>query len=481
MTDKNDHPIIFVTYNKREGMLTNRDLLRLFGGSPRFYLSLLRQIFEKQITFNYKGLPCPLVEKIQKPETSYFALSEKAGALQAFKDYAFTQGYDLDIQPHRSGMKTATILHGEFGGRLEHFVSLLKHCFEMNLSFEDDGEVFPLVERVDSKSKFIFALHEHPKALRIFQSMAEERNIIMYVPLKTESMLSATDLSHKYSGGYPLFKSLIALCYKHGITYTRNDQEFPVVKHVRAHSAYQLVVDEYPEALEAFKAFSKENGHDMSIQQKREGMRTANDLRTELKLEHKYNYLAALKECYEQKYTIEYNGENHPVVEMVKSNKATCLALSELPGALTFFKKILKNHTIELSYPKKRTGMRTAMDLSKEFLINANTYRRVLEYCFNNEVTFTLRGKTLPLVEKVKVASNVQLALHENPAALKKFLPLVEQYIQEATKVRCAVPARKKERYEETCDDNSSSSYPTPIQKAKSPISKKHSPRQRDC
>lgn len=164
---------------KREGMKSSKDLAVLFQMNTTTFKEKLQKCYDKNKTFEVDGIQYPLVEKVKSGTLVTLALHEHENALAVFKKFLETEGIVLYVPLKREGMKSSVDLVLLFKKDSQFFAKKLKKCYDENRTFKIDGIQYPLTEKVRSAGREIFALHEHPQALRKFKQLLEKEGIVL--------------------------------------------------------------------------------------------------------------------------------------------------------------------------------------------------------------------------------------------------------------------------------------------------------------
>ena len=353
----------------RDGMKTANGLKNEWRGDYEKISSLLEQAFEEGQTFDTgEGEKLPLVEWV-KPRTgrACYAVHEKG--LETFKKWisSMEEYRDLLLPTIRDGMKTSTGLENELNLCCTTISSLLEQAFEEGQTFDmGEGEELPLVEWVKPRTgRACYALHE--KGLEAFKkwisSMEKYRNLL--TPPIRDGMKTVGGLENELNLHKTTIAPLLEQAFDNKLTFDMGEgEELPLVEKVKPRTGpacYAL----HEKGLEAFKKWisSMEEYRDLLIPTIRDGMKTVNGLKNELKVAPK-TIAPLLEQAFEEGQTFDMGeGEELPLVEKVKPRTGrACYAVHE--KGLEAFKK-----WVEQTCGKKLKERTTSPTLEPRFKV----------------------------------------------------------------------------------------------------------------
>ncbi len=237
---------------KREGMKSSRDLWRLLKKDNQFHAKQLQKYYDENKTFEVNGIQYPLVEKVKSRTKIILALHEHPQALELFKKNLEKDG----VSAKRDGMKSSKNLGLLYNVNSKIFLEKLQKYYDENRTFEVDGILYPLVEKVAVG----LVLHEHPNALETFKKLLKKEGIDLGLPIKREGMKSSRDLWRLLKKDLVVIKRLIEKYYQEEKTFKFNRLKYPLIEKVRCGAKTILALHEHPLALETFKKLLEKDG-----------------------------------------------------------------------------------------------------------------------------------------------------------------------------------------------------------------------------
>ena len=291
------------------------------------------------------------------------------------------------------------------------------------------GVLEPRARKERSSSKLsleVFDIFSNVEELITLENEADIELKAQGIPLKREGMKSSNELGLLFNTNFKFFIEKLQKYYNENKTFEIDGVQYPLVEKAKSGTKIALFLHEHKNALEMLKKLLKNDGVDLEIPLKREGMKTSRDLGN--LLGKWYVFLAKLlKKCYDENKTFEVDGIQYLLVEKVKSVSKITLALHEHPKALELFKKLFGKEGFELEIPVKREGMKSSVDL-KRLLGKGDIFlKKQLQKYYDENKTFELNGVQYPLVERVKSGTQITLALNEHPFALEVFKKLLKK------------------------------------------------------
>lgn len=410
--------------NKREGMLTSRDLYKLFLTNPNDLRKLLKIGLEESITFHVEKKSFPLIEVIVTGGRSTPALNEHPVALQKFEELANAHNIQLKLRDSNPVQPFISLsdLRERFIFAQAEVSALLKDIFLEKASFKLGNKIIPLI--ILNQAKHQLGIYNHPKALHHILKLANERNVRIVnrniIKNKHSTILTLNELKKQFSISIHNLRMLLKKCIEEKIAFSDGELSRPLAEYVTLSGHPFLALNAHPNAVKKFETICKNNG--FLIKNKKEGMLTVYDL---AKILHttfsKLN--PYLDKYFNQNKTFEVNGVTYPLIEQVKSSSSTILALHEHPEALEQFKNLLREENCPFGYSHKRLGMLSVHDLYRTINKSMEVTLPLFKKLFDKKATFFVDGKPYPLIEMVcSRRYSLILAIHEHPKALEAFL-----------------------------------------------------------
>ncbi len=411
---------------KREGMKTRVDLSRLLNQSDACIIKYLRKYYEEKQTFEFNGVSYPLVERVRNPRKIILALHENAKAVAVFKQLLKQCGVEFRIPLKRKGMKSSVDLRKLLNKQDTFLVEYLKKYYNEKQTFKVKGISYPLVEKVKSAGRIILALHENAKAVAVFKQLLIQEGVEFNIPIKREGMKSSLDLTNLLNKRTQFWADKLQKYYDENKTFEIDGVEYPLVEKVKSGQKVCLALHENSNAFDIFKQLLEQEGSELDIPLKRNGMITCCDLAKSLKKSpDSLNWV--IEKYYQKGEVFEVNGIFYPLIEKVKSHSKIALCIHEHPKGLEIFKRLLEKEGVALNVPLKRQGMKTCRDLcillKKGDLVIT---RQLRKYC-DEKQTFEVDGIAYPLIEQVLSGTKTTLGVHEHPKALETFKQLLVQ------------------------------------------------------
>ena len=350
---------------KRKGMKSNKDLSKLLRKTDDLLAKQLQKYYDENKTFEVDGIQYPLVEKVKSGSKIVLALHEHENALKVFKKLLKKEGFELEIPVKREGMKSANDLILLFKKDFYFFTKKLKKYYDENKTFEIDGVQYPLVEKAKSGTKIALFLHEHENALEVLKKLLKKEGVALEIPLKRKGMKSNKDLSKLLRKREDLLAKQLQKYYDENKTFEIDGVQYPLVEKVKSGGCITLALHEHPKAFETFKKLLQEEGNDLYIPLKREGMKTSKDLVSLFKKDRSF-FIEKLQKYYNENKTFEIDGIQYPLVEKVKSGPNIVLTIHEHPLALETFKKLLEKDGIVLKERKITSQKQNLIPIQKQ-------------------------------------------------------------------------------------------------------------------
>ena len=282
-------------------------------------------------------------------------------------------------------------------------------------------------EKISSKLHLeVFDIFSNVEELITLENDAVDELKSQNLPLKRNGMKSSMDLYAQFHVSGSFFAKQLQKYYDENKTFEIDGIKYPLVEKVKSGSQIILALNEHENALSGFKKFLRENGCDLDIALKREGMKSSIDLGSLLG-RGKLFFAKQLQKYYDENKSFEIDGIKYPLVEKVKSGSQIILALNEHENALEVLGKLLKKDVADVDIPVKREGMKSRQDLSLLFGRHVSFFKKKLkEYCDKNKI-FEIDGIKYPLVEKVVYSGQITLVLHEHENALETLKKLLKK------------------------------------------------------
>ncbi len=353
---------------KREGMKSSSDLVILFKRYNQFYAKQFQKYYDENEIFDVNGKKYPLIERVKSGTKIALALHEHENALETFKKLLKKDGYDLDIPDipvKREGMKSSRDLVILFKKDNQFYAKQFQKYYDKNEMFDVNGKKYPLIERVKSGSKIALVLHEHENALETFKKLLKKDGNDLDIPVKREGMKSSNDLGLLLKKDCTFFVKRLQKYYDENKMFEIDGIQYPLVEKVKSRTIIVLALHEHENALEAFKKLLQEEGNDLDISVKREGMLSSRDLTILFKKDNQF-YAKQMQRFYNENKTFEIDGIQYPLVEKVKSYSQATLALHEHPLALETFKRLLEKDGIVLKERKITSQKQDLLSIQKQ-------------------------------------------------------------------------------------------------------------------
>ena len=420
---------------------------------------LYRDITNKSVLLknqkNENGLDFILSNKSERPTKQHISLE----TFEVFSDIeelitldneADNEVFEEHIPLKREGMKTRVDLSQLLNQSDACIIKYLRKYYEEKQTFEFNGVSYPLVERVRNPRKIILALHENAKAVAVFKQLLKQEGVEFNIPIKREGMKSSLDLTNLLNKKTQFWADKLQKYYDENKTFEIDGVEYPLVEKVKSGKAC-LALHENSNAFDIFKQLLEQEGSELDIPLKRNGMITCRDLAKSLKKSpDSLNWV--IEKYYQKGEVFEVNGIFYPLIEKVKSHSKIALCIHEHPKGLEIFKRLLEKEGVALNVPLKRQGMKTCRDLcillKKGDLVIT---RQLRKYC-DEKQTFEVDGIAYPLIEQVLSGTKITLGVHEHPKAFETFKKFLEKdgLIVEERKVSSQkqnlLPIQKKQK-----------------------------------
>ncbi|MBO7243914.1 MAG: hypothetical protein J6V53_01350 [Alphaproteobacteria bacterium] len=233
--------------------------------------------------------------------------------------------------------------------------------------------------------------------------------------------LFTDDLKKLFHRGEIILKKALKKCHTDKRSIKINGVSTMIVKPVTKNARLTLCLLNHPDAIKEFKKFCFEENILLNPKFKREGMLGAADLYQQYAYPYTF-FNQILFSCYKEGKSFQANGRETPLVEMCLSGSQQILALNESKQALEIFKSVCAEQNTPLLSIKKQEGMLSATDLSKMYHDPVETFEKLLQKCYDEEIQFTERGETFPLVQRVKSGNIFVLVTNKHPDALAHFI-----------------------------------------------------------
>ena len=236
----------------------------------------------------------------------------------------------------------------------------LVHCYINRLTYMDKGDEKPIVRFVKKENKCALLLSTHPNALKVFWDYCIQKTAYFVLPQKKEGMLSTHDLRVKYGRTHQIYKDLVEQAYRENITFEENGIKKGVVIPVRSPYAPALVIQPSQKALNSFLEFCKEMGRPLPtniIPKINDQMLSAASISTRYGIN--FELLNQLLGQYHQKNVCyqDENGSSYPLVQKVKSEHMTILAVAINSFALSELKTRLEKEGISFVSKQANTTL----------------------------------------------------------------------------------------------------------------------------
>ena len=393
----------------RDGMLTSTGLNEEYEIRTGTAAKILNKLLQNKTTFiDENGNEYPLVEWVRSGTLTTPALHESPKAKEKLKKL-YPKLFAIKI---KEGMLTSTGLAGEYGITSATAAKILNKLLQNKTTFiDEDGNEQLLVEWVKNGPVTTPALRESPKAKEKFKKLYHN----LLVPKIRDGMLTSTGLAEKCGINPSTAAKILNKLLQNKVTFIdENGNEAPLVEEVKTWAETTFALHESPKAKEKLKELYPK----LFAIKIRDGMLTSIGLAEKHRTTHK-TAAKILNKLLQNKVTfIDENGNECPLIELVKSGTQTTPALHESPKA----KEKLKELHPGLFAVKIRNGMLTIRELVKEYSTTTCVATKILYNLFQNKATFIdENGNKRPLLEQVKTAAGItSIALHESKNALEE-------------------------------------------------------------
>ena len=257
---------------KRNGMLSANDLRFLFQRRNGFFRPLLESCFEKGITFEENGQIYPLIEIIKSGSVTTLALNESPKALKIFKTYCIQKDPSFDEEKHFLSLYA---LRQMLNAGERSIKAILEQLYLNNTMLKIDGEIKPLVLKINTNGKEIFKLFNHPSAINLLS----QKLPLKRAPQKRKGMLTIRDVCHTYGYNPLKWKNVFQSFYDEKQTFFDGEKEIPLIEEISSSNQNKiLAIHEHPKAIETFLLLSHKRGFYKLYPPKKQGMLSSQEI-----------------------------------------------------------------------------------------------------------------------------------------------------------------------------------------------------------